>query len=360
MKNPINIRLLSQQLAAPQFTRPEEVVAHFGAMQAQEYRMMRWAVAMRTKRPSAAAFTHAFNDGRIVRLHLLRGTWQLVSATDYWWMHSLCAPKARQVISGWMSANKISLPEDEMMTIRGILVDTLERLGSATKEDFELALAERGMTMDPHRLSYHIRYAELDAVLCSGDLLPMKASYSLCSAKLDAPKEMERDEALMLLAVKYLQSHQPVTLEDFVWWSGLGVNDCRRAISLLGNRVHIERFPAAGTSPARDFLILDNVRTRGCRSGQSLLIAPYDEYLIGYKSRDLVLAPEHKHHAHNNSGIFQPVIAQDGRICGNWSPFHSGPEFSFFGSNAPDSPLESAWEEYRRYSESATPNKRSK
>ena len=84
--NPVAIRLLNQQLCSPQFSTPEEVVAHLGAMQAQEYRLMRWAVSMRTKKPSSEAFRQAFDSGRIVRLHLMRGTWQLVSGDDYWWM----------------------------------------------------------------------------------------------------------------------------------------------------------------------------------------------------------------------------------------------------------------------------------
>ena len=41
--NPIAIRLLNQQLIAPQYSNPPEVVSFMGAMQAQEYRMMRWA-----------------------------------------------------------------------------------------------------------------------------------------------------------------------------------------------------------------------------------------------------------------------------------------------------------------------------
>ena len=109
--NPIAIRLLSQQLVAPQFSDPAEVVSYMGAMQAQEYRMMRWAVAMRTRRPSAKAFKRAFDNGRIIRLHLMRGTWQLVSAEEYWMMIGLCAPKAIAVTKGWMSSNKISIPE---------------------------------------------------------------------------------------------------------------------------------------------------------------------------------------------------------------------------------------------------------
>lgn len=80
--NPVTARLLNQQLAAPQFSSPVQVVAHMGAIQAQEYRMMRWAVAMRTSRPSIEAFRKAYDSGAIMRQHLMRGTWQLITATD--------------------------------------------------------------------------------------------------------------------------------------------------------------------------------------------------------------------------------------------------------------------------------------
>ena len=82
MMNPISQRLLNQQLICPQFGTPHEVVAWMGAMQAQEYRMMRWAVGMRTKRPSVKAFEKAYNEGQIVRVHLFRTTWQLVTGED--------------------------------------------------------------------------------------------------------------------------------------------------------------------------------------------------------------------------------------------------------------------------------------
>lgn len=65
--NPIAIRLLSQQLICPQFDTPQKVVSHFGAMQAQDYRMVRWAVMMRTRKPSSIAFKKAFDEGEIVR-----------------------------------------------------------------------------------------------------------------------------------------------------------------------------------------------------------------------------------------------------------------------------------------------------
>ena len=344
--NPVAIRLLNQQLIVPQFKFPTEVVSHMGAMQAQEYRMMRWAVEMRTTKPSHKAFKEAYDSGQIIRLHLMRGTWQLVSAEDYWWMIDLCAPKAIAATTGWMHSNKISIPDEELYRVRDILIQTAADLGSATKEDIIKALAKHNMRMDDHRLSYHIRMAELSGTLCSGDLLPTKATYALSTEKVGPrPAQIDRDEALMHFTRKYFQSRQPATLEDFVWWSGLNVNDCRKGIALLGDTIHKERWKG------RDFYLTDNCRTRGFRTGKSLLIPPYDEYLIGYKSRDIVLPPEHRHRAHNNSGIFQPIIAHDGIICGNWYPFKDDCLVELFdGSNKMEN-LQEVWAQYQRFRE---------
>ena len=341
--NPIAIRLLNQQLAAPLFSDPVQVVNNMGAIQAQEYRMMRWAVAMRTRKPSARAFKAAYDDGRIIRLHLMRGTWQLVAAEDYWWMLDLCAPKAIAVTRGWMSSNRITIPDAELMSIRDVLAQTAADKGSVTKEDIVQALAERDISMDAHRLSYHIRMAELSGTLCSGDLMPMKTTYALATDKVGLRNAIDRDEALMRFARKYFQSRQPATLEDFVWWSGLNIGDCRKGIALLGNTIHAVKWKG------REFYLTDDCRTRGFRKGKCLLIPPYDEYLIGYKSRDIVLATEHTHRAHNNSGIFQPIVAHDGIICGNWAPFKDDCQAQFFDGTHNDSALQSAWQTYKRY-----------
>ena len=343
MNNPATIRLLNQQLAAPQFSDPAELVGYMGAMQAQEYRMMRWAVAMRTRKPSAKAFKQAFDSGRIIRLHLMRGTWQLVAAEDYWMMIDLCANKSIAVTKGWMSSNKISIPDEELTKVRDILAQTAADLGSATKEDFVSALAEKDIRMDDHRLSYHIRMAEMSGTLCSGNLLPMKATYALTANKVKTKEKTDRDEALMLFTRKYFQSRQPATLEDFVWWSGLNISDCRKGIALLGNSIRVERWRG------RDFYLTETCRIRGFRKGKFLLIPPYDEYLISYKSRDIVLPPEHKHHAHNNSGIFQPVIAYGGTICGNWSPFKDDCQTSFFSDDFHTEDIREAWQAYKSF-----------
>lgn len=340
--NPVSLRILNQQLTAPQFAKPEDVVSYFGAMQAQEYRLMRWAVAMRTKKPSLCVFQKAFNEGRIVRLHLMRGTWQLISGEDYCWMLDLFALKAESVIKGWMSANKISISDKELYSIREILVQTAEK-GSVTKEDFKTALESKGITMEDHRLSYHIRMAELHGVLCSGDLLPMKASYCLVDRKIKQSQKIDKDEALLRITKKYFQSHQPATLADFVWWSGLNITDCRKGIELLGNELLEEKWDN------QTFYVTNNCRTHGFKKDDCILLPSYDEYLIGYKSRDIVLSTEFRHRAHNNSGIFYPIILQNGVVCGNWKPFEKELKTEFFNHEIKSEKLMEEWERYQKF-----------
>lgn len=345
--NPKAIRLLNQQLIAQQFSDPAEVVRYMGAMQAQDYRMMRWAVGMRTRKPSAKAFRRAFDSGEIIRLHLMRGTWQLVSAEDYWSWIDLCAPKAIAVTKGWMHSNRISIPDEELMRVRDILAQTAADKGSATKEDFVRALVNKNMKMDDHRLSYHIRMAEISGTLCSGELLPMKATYALTANKVKPATRIDHDETLMHFTFKYFQSRQLATLEDFVWWSGLNVSECRKGIALLGDTLHLEKWNG------RDFYLTDDCRTRGFRRGKFLLIPPYDEYLISYKSRDIVLPQEHRHRAHNNSGIFQPIIAHDGTICGNWAPYKDECQVRFFDNEFSVEDVAKAWQTYQDFNKSS-------
>lgn len=322
--NPVSARLLSQQLIAPQFQDPAAVVSWFGAMQAQDYNAMRWAVAMRMKRPSYKAFAEAFNDGRIIRTHLLRTTWQLVAGGDYHWMLDLCRSKALAGLRGWMHSNGIDIPDSEKEHVQANLAEILTGKRAALKEEINQALRERGIFLEDHRLSYHLRLAEYDGLICSGDLHPTKRTLALISEKIGPAEPMDRDEALSLLARKYFRSHGPATLEDFVWWSGLNVGECRKGISLLEDEMATVRYGK------KDYFVHREARTRGFRSGGVLLLPAFDEYLIGYKSRHVVLHPDHAPKAHNNSGIFYNVVALDGEIVGNWRPLETDLGVSVF------------------------------
>lgn len=128
---------------------------------------------------------------------------------------------------------------------------------------------------------------------------------------------MTREQALAELARRYFRSHGPATLEDFVWWSGLGVREARCAVLSLGDEIVTE------THNGRETMTHVASPSLGCETvapGRTVVrfLPPFDEYLISYRNRLDCIREDHCRFAYNNFGIFQPVILHNGRITGNW------------------------------------------
>ena len=88
----------------------------------------------------------------------------MVSAEDYWPFITLCGPKSIAVTKGWMSSNKISIPDDELYRVRDILAQTAADKGSVTKGTlFKHWRKEacRWMTIDCHITSAWLSSLEL-------------------------------------------------------------------------------------------------------------------------------------------------------------------------------------------------------
>ena len=94
----------------------------------------------------------------------------------------------------------------------------------------------------------------------------MQTIICLSEKKIPRTEPIERDWALARLATKYFQSHSPATLEDYVWWSGLNIADCKRGIDLIGNHLYSDSYKG------KTFFLHENSRTRGFRKDEYLLI----------------------------------------------------------------------------------------
>ena len=57
------MRLLNQQLANPLFHSPKELVSWMGAVQAQDYAMVKWAVGMRLASATVRTVEEALQKG---------------------------------------------------------------------------------------------------------------------------------------------------------------------------------------------------------------------------------------------------------------------------------------------------------
>ena len=75
-----NIRLASQQISNTKFQSVKEVVGWMGAVQAQDYKMAKWAIGIRTASCTEKSIEAAVDSGEIIRTHILRPTWHFVAA----------------------------------------------------------------------------------------------------------------------------------------------------------------------------------------------------------------------------------------------------------------------------------------
>ncbi len=306
-------RLQSQQLIRPRFDNISELVSHFGIIQAQDFKMVRWAVAMRTKHPSLRDFIQAFDKGEIVRTHLCRCTWQLTTPQDLGWLLTLRRERNRRAVVGFMAYNGVRITEDRIDAFEYDIVEILTGRASVCKNDIIDALVNRGWKDDRHTLSSLLSLAEIDGLICSGKYDENQNTYALIKERFGELKTIERDNAIKILVDKYFRSHAPATLDDFVWWSNLPVGECRKAIASLSDVMSIREIDG------ETYYYHNTWRdARAIRSGGVILLPSYDELLIGYKSRHHTISVAHKHRAHNSFGIFYPLIIKDGHAIGNW------------------------------------------
>src|SRR5262245_48579024 len=101
-KTLIERRLLNQGITSAGYRRPEDVVAWHGAVQGQEYVPARWAVGLRMRDGAThEQVERAFEQGRILRTHVMRPTWHLVAPADIRWMLALTGPRIHSAMSNY-------------------------------------------------------------------------------------------------------------------------------------------------------------------------------------------------------------------------------------------------------------------
>ena len=308
----IQIRMLNQQLLSPVYERPEDIVAWHGAMQAQDYNYFRWAIGIRQRTPQLVRLQEAFAKAELLRLHLLRCTVQVVSQTDIGWLLPLCKERNLRTLQSWYKSINVSFSETHFEEITRAMQELLAGGKSLPKRAIAEKLTSLGFLLDDRLLTSLLVRSEIEGLLCSGEMQGREATWALLSERVPAICPLTPDEALKQLAIKYFRSHSPASLEDFVWWSGLPKTQCKKALTLIANEIE-------ETKVEEETMYLYH-NTLDCPdyARKVLLLPPYDEYLIGYKSRWVALEKKHTAKAHNNFGIFKPVILHEGRVVGNW------------------------------------------
>jgi hypothetical protein len=303
-------RLLHQRITSAGLRRPADVVALMGAVQAQAYAAAKWALGLRLHDGAGdAGIERAFDEGRILRTHVMRPTWHFVTPADIRWLMELTAPRVHRILSTYNRRLEL----DTSVLVRGtaVLERALRDRSYLTRRELGDSLRNAGLRLDGMRLAHLMMYGELEGVVCSGPRRGRQFTYALVAERAPGALPLSRDEALATLSRRYFSSHGPATIRDFVWWSGLTTADATRGLEMnkagreqVGNRTYW----TIGPTPRRT-----------TRDRLVHLLPIYDEYLVAYRDRDAVPhSPSTIASGAGRSMSFQHALVIAGQVAGSW------------------------------------------
>jgi hypothetical protein len=305
------LRLHNQRLSTTTFENPVDVVGWLGAVQSQDYPGAKWALGQRIRNATDAAIEQAFNEGVILRTHVMRPTWHFVKPEDIRWMLALTAPRVNALSATYY--RKLELDTTTFKHSNTLLTKALQGGKQLTRAELTSLLQKNGIaTDDLLRFTYLIIRAELDGIVCSGARRGKQFTYALLDERAPHARTLERDEALAELAKRYFVSHGPATLKDFVWWSGLTMADARKGLDSI-------RFQLiSDVENGQTYWFANSIPTRA-PSLTVHLLPDYDEYTVGYTDRSAIFDLTHTNKLDSRgSELAQYTIVLDGHIAGTW------------------------------------------
>lgn len=311
IKNDIpKIRLFNQQITATKFTKPAEIVAWCGAMQAQDYPMAKWAIGLRLPGATEEQIEQAIVGGRIIRTHLMRPTWHFVAAEDVRWLLALTAPQIRST-SGAM-LRQLELDRKTFDRSNETIAKALQGGNHLTRAELMLELERTGIKTDDFGSTYLMFSAELGALVCNGIKRGKKQTYALLDERVPPTAILSREEAIGELTKRYFTSHAPATLKDFIWWSGLRAADARKGLEMNRSMLVSEEIDG------QTYYLPDSLIKPQDDPASLHLLPAFDEFMVSYKDRTAALDAHLTKEAITGNGIFKPVVVVNGKIAGIW------------------------------------------
>ena len=297
---------------------PALVVDRMLAVQAQDLRWAKWAVAVRSPGSTSADVDRLIDSGRIVRSWPMRGTLHLVPGPDLAWMLGLTTPRL------WAGAatrrRDLGLDEAIIERARAVAVAALSGGRELTRSGFLELLERHGINTD-HQRGYHlIWHLAQSGTLCWGRQLDSQQMLVLLSDWVPQPRRFERDEALGEYLLRYLTGHGPAPLTDFAWWSQLTMADAKTAEAVAGPQLQALDVDGVRHLLPRHADLGPLGRAAPGRGPTAVLALPgFDEYLLGYRDRSFAIEPERLTTVvPGKNGIFLPLLVHCGRIVGTW------------------------------------------
>ena len=305
------------------------IVARMGCLQSQDFHMAKWALGVRNPQLTEASIDADFNEGKILRTHVLRPTWHFVLPADIRWMLRLTAPRIRAFCKGLY--RKLEIDEPVLRRSKRILEKTLAAEGFCTREQLAARLVKGKVNTDDIRLAFLLMDAELEGLICSGPRQGKRFTYALLEERVPgASTYPDESEAIAELAKRYFTTRGPATLQDFAWWSGLNQGKAKIGIELnKGDLACVVSegqaywfADAADKNPGATDKSPGAARKKpGAASPVKKapavhLLPAYDEYTVSYKDRSDILHLRYQKPPGLN--LLKPIVVVGGQFAGTW------------------------------------------
>lgn len=311
------LRLGNHWLAPRPDVTPVEVLAHLGAVQAQEIWSGLWSIGARSSSLDLGAVQEANEDAAILRTWPLRNTVHFIRGADTRWMLDVARTVAFKGVE--RRRDFLGLSEQTAHAACDVLAGALP--GPTSRAECLALLEEAGLLTDPSHAYHLLWFAAQHGVTVMGPQRGSTQTFVNVDGWVPAGDDLEFDDALASLARRYFTSHGPAPATELRRWTGLGAAPCRRAIDLAGpDLVEVPTEFGPMLLGAATASTLDDKPVELAEEGRRiLLLSGFDEYMLGYGDRSAFLQPEHLAAViPGNNGIFRPTILDDGMVIGTW------------------------------------------
>jgi winged helix DNA-binding protein len=302
-------RLRAQLLTGTPARTVAGVTGRLLAVQAQDPRGARLAVRARTSGLLATDVDQALTaDRSAVVSWLNRGTLHLVLAEDYWWLHQLTTPQLATGIARRLAQEGVP-PADAERGV-GVIERSLAADGPLTRAELRDRVAAAGVGTQRQAMVHLLALATLRGLTVRGPMRGAEQAFVLVRDWLGAPpRPMAREQALGLLARRYLAGHAPATDRDLAKWAGLPLGDARRGLAAIASGL-ADRDDGRASLAAGDPGEAPGVP-------DLRLLGAFDPLLLGWTSRELFLAPGGP--VITSNGLFRAFVLVQGRGAALWT-----------------------------------------
>jgi hypothetical protein len=305
------LRLHNQHISQAKFELSGDEVSWLCAVQAQDYAGAKWSLGLRLRGASDRDIERAFNDGAILRTHLMRPTWHFVTPADIRWLLALTAPRVHAA-NAYM-VRRLELDNAIFNRSNETLAKALQGGKQLTRDELREMLEQAGIpTKGDLRMSYFMMHAELDGVVCSGARRGKQFTYALLDDRAPQARELAREDALAELSKHYFLSRGPATVQDFAKWSGLTIADARQGLEMVKDLLQEQ------IVDGRPYWFSPSAPPASGGSPSAYLLSIYDEYISGYKDRSAIAREDIGAKLIELGNALSYIIVVDGQIVGVW------------------------------------------